>query len=100
MLLNQRSDSSESHFKSWNVQVRNAWRVSRETHTYLVENYFAKGQVSLRVQTYTRYSKFANNLLSSPTKEIYFLSKILISDHRSTVSKNVWYLNNLQMSTF
>ena len=31
----------------------------------------------------------------SPSKEIRFLSKVLISDPRSTVAKNIWYLNHL-----
>ena len=29
------------------------------------------------------------------TLEICFLSKILLNDHRSTIGKNVWFLNNL-----
>ena len=65
------------------------------THTFLVDNYFAEGQASLRVQTYTRYAKFVKKLLTSPSMEICFLSKILLNDHRSTVCKNVWHLNNI-----
>ena len=95
MLWNLRSEASESYFKSWNKQVRNAWRVSHMTHTYLVENYFAVGQASLRVQTYTRYGNFVKKLMTSPSKEIRFLSKILLNDPRSTIWKNVWYLNNM-----
>ena len=37
-------------------------------------------------------------LLNSPSKEIQFLSKILISDTRSIIAKNIWYLNKLTKS--
>ena len=95
MLYDLRSEYSEKYFKAWNVQIRNAWRVSEQTHTYLVENYFAAGQSSLRVQTFSKYSKFVQKLLQSPSKEIRFLSKVLKSDTRSTLGKNIWFLNNL-----
>ena len=45
MIWNLTSEYSEKFFRSWNIQVRNAWRVSN-----LVENYFAEGQPSLRTQ--------------------------------------------------
>ena len=34
-------------------------------------------------------------LLQSPSKEIRFLSKVLKSDTRSTLGKNIWFLNNM-----
>ena len=83
MLWNLRSEYSEKYFKAWNIQIRNAWQVSPMTHTYLVEHYFAKGQTSLRSQTYVKYTKFVQKLLQSPSKEIRFLSKILLSEPRT-----------------
>ena len=94
MLWNFRSEYAESYFKAWNIQVRLAWRVSPMTHTYLVEGYFSSGQLSLRNQIYSRYSKFVFKLNDSPSREIRFLSKVLLSDPRSTIRKNVWFLNN------
>ena len=91
MLYNLRSECSEKYFKAWNIQIRNAERVSEQTHTYLVENYFVAVQLSLRVQTFSKYLKFVQKLLQSPSKEIRFLGKVLKSDTRS----NIWILNNL-----
>ena len=51
--------------------------------------------MSLRNQVYSRYPKFLKKLLNSPSKEIRFLSKVLVSDPRSIIGKNIWYLNNL-----
>ena len=65
------------------------------THTYLVENYFAAGQQSLRSQIFTRYGQFVKKLLVSPSKEIRFLSAILLKDPSSTLWKNVYHINNL-----
>ena len=65
------------------------------THTFLVEDYFASGHVSLRNQIYSRYVKFIQKLSLSPSKEIRFLHRILVSDPRSNIKKNVWFLNNL-----
>ena len=33
--------------------------------------------------------------MRSPSKDIRFLSKILLNDPRSTICKNVWFLNDL-----
>ena len=49
----------------------------------------------MRVQTYTRYGNFVKKLSTSPSKDIRFLRKILLNDPRSTIWKNVWYLNNM-----
>ena len=54
-----------------------------------------KFMASLRSQTYVKYTKFVQKLLQSPSKEIWFLSKILINDPRSTIGKNVLFLDNL-----
>ena len=78
--------------------MRNLWHVSFMTHTYLVENFSALGQTSLRNQVYSRYSKFVHKLALSPSKEIRFLRRILISDSRSIIKKNIWFLNNLTKS--
>ena len=95
MLWNFRSDYAESFFKAWNIQIRNSWKVSYMTHTYLVEDYFASGYLSLRNQIYSRYAKFVQKLSVSPSNEIRFLYKVLLSDPRSNIQKNVWFLNNL-----
>ena len=48
--------------------------------------------------SHTGYSKFVHKLALSPSKEIRFLRRILISDSRSIIKKNIWFLNNLTRS--
>ena len=95
MLWDLRSDYAEKYFKAWNIQMRKAWMVPPMTHTYIVESYFATGHMSLRNQIYSRYAKFVQKLLNSPSKEIQFLSKLLTKDPRSTLNKNIWFLENV-----
>ena len=49
-------------------------------------------------QPWHRYSKFVHKLALSPCKKIRFLRRILISDSRSIIKKNIWFLNNLTKS--
>ena len=49
-------------------------------------------------QEYSRYSKFVQKLAFSPSKNIRFLRRILISDSRSVIKKNIWFLNNVTKS--
>ena len=91
MLWNLRSDYCEKYLKFSKHGMYNL----HMTDTYLVEHYFAAGQPSLRKQTFRKYSKFVQKLLQFPSKEICFLSKVLLNDPRSTLCKNVWFLNDL-----
>ena len=91
MLWNLRSDYCEKYLKFSKHGMYNL----HMTDTYLVEHYFAAGQPSLRKQTFRKYSKFVQKLLQFSSKEICFLSKVLLNDPRSTLCKNVWFLNDL-----
>ena len=42
-----------------------------------------------------RYPKFVKKLLDSPSKEVRFLSRVLLSDRRSQINKNVYYLSSV-----
>ena len=95
LLYDFRSEYAESLFKAWNIQVRLAWDVPPTTHTWLVEGYFCDRMKSLKNQVLGRYPKFVQKLLDSPSKEIRFLSRILLSDRRSQLNKNVYYLSTV-----
>ena len=95
LLYDFRSEYSESLFRAWNKQVRLSWNVSPMTHVWLVEGYFCEKFQSLRNQIFGRYPKFVKKLLDSPNKEIRFLSRMLISDRRSQLNKNIFHLNQI-----
>lgn len=89
MLYDLASQASQSYLKSWNTFVKLAWDVPRSTYTYLVENVLADKFVPFRKQIYSRYVNFFQNLLTSCSKEIRHLARIVSRDARSIVFKNV-----------
>ena len=67
-------------------------RVPRSTYTYLVEDFFASDQTSLRNQIMSRYPGFYRKLMASPSKEVRMLAMMVAGDPRSTTCKNLRYL--------
>ena len=92
MLWDLKGDSAEQYFKSWNTSVKLIFGVPRSTFTYLVEGYFAQNQPSLRRQILSRYPEFYRKLLTSPSKEVRVLARMVTGDPRSTTCKNLRYL--------
>ena len=60
-----------------------------------MEGYLAEGLVPLRHQIFSRYPGFVNRLLSSPSREVRGLVKIVMSDPRSTTCRNLRKLSGL-----
>ena len=92
MLWDLRSNPAEKYFKCWNTAVKLVYGVPRSTYTYLVEGYFAKDKPSLRTQVLSRYPGFFRKLVTSPSKEVRMLARMMATDPRSTTSKNLSYL--------
>jgi hypothetical protein len=93
MLWELQSTNAEQFFKSRNTTVKLVWGVARSTFRYLVEGFFAGEQISLRNQILSRYHGFFRGLLSSPSKEIRILARIVKDDPRSTTCRNLRYLS-------
>ena len=93
MIWNMKSEASEKFFKSWNTAVKLVYGVPRSTFTYLVEGHFAVNHTSLRNRILSRYSGFYRKLLSSPSREVQFLARVVASDPRSTSCKNLKLLS-------
>ena len=71
------SDTSESHFKSWNTAVKIVYNVPRSTFTYLVEGHLAAGFTSPPKQIMSRYPTFFQSLMNSPSREVALLARIV-----------------------
>lgn len=95
MLWSLNSVTTEQFFKCWNTCVKLAYDIPRSTFTYLVEGYFASTHTSLRNQVLSRYPRFFSNLLSSPSKEVRIVARLVKYDPRSTTSRNLQYLREL-----
>ena len=95
LLYDFQSEYASSLFKQWSVQARLAHGVRMETHTNVVEGFLCSDIVSLKTQVLSRYPKFVRKLLGSSSKEIRFLSRILVTDQRSNLCRNISYLSDL-----
>lgn len=93
MLWDLQSNPAEQYFKCWNTCVKLVHDVPRSTYTYLVEGYLAREQTSLRTQVLSRYPGFYRKLLSSPSKEVRMLVKMVSKDPRSITCRNLKYLS-------
>ena len=94
MLWDLGSPTSEQFFKCWNTCVKLCNDVPRSTFTYLVEGWFVAGMIPLRNQVISRYPGFYRKLLSSPSREIRALARIVSNDPRSTTCKNLRFLRS------
>ena len=95
MLYDLQSQGSQSYFKSWNTFVKLAWDVPLDTYTYIVENCLAEKFVPLRKQIYSRYVNFFQNLLTSSSKEVRHLARIVSRDAKSTVFRNIQLIKEI-----
>ena len=95
MLWSLRSGEVESYFKSWNTCVKLLNNVPRNTFTYLVEDYFAKGQPTLRNQVLSRYCGFFHSLLNSQSQEVRLLCNMVARDRNSNTADNLKYIEEL-----
>ena len=60
-----------------------------------MEGYFAESQTSLRNQLLARYPGFYRKLLSSPSKEVRVIARMVSADPRSTTCRNLRYLREV-----
>ena len=95
MLWSLRSEAAESFFKCWNTCVKLINQVPRNTFTYLVEDFLAKDQPSLRNQVLGRYGGFFQSLLKSPNQEARLLCNIVARDRNSNTADNMEFIKKL-----
>ena len=75
--------------RAWYPCVKLCHNVPRSTHTYLVENVLASEFTPIRTEIMARYGKFYSSLKKSISTEVQFMSRIVMTDVRSTTSRNL-----------
>ena len=89
MLWDLYGTQAEQFCRCWNVCVKLSWDLPRSTHVIFVDHLLACGFPSIRQQVLTRYVKFFRSLLSSPSKEVAVISRIVGSDASTNTGKNL-----------
>ena len=95
MLWPLASHSSQMYFRAWNTAVKLTHNVPRSTFTYLVEDFFADKETSLRNQVTARYPGFIHSLLQSPCPEVRVLCRVASADPDSTKNANIQYVKDV-----
>ena len=81
------SPSCERLYKAWNVAVRLAWNVPRETHRYLIED--ISGCLHPKVMLASRLVKFVEQLKSSMKMGVRVLASLAVNDQRTVLGQNL-----------
>ena len=88
MLWDLQGDMASQYFSSWKTCVKLAWGVPRGTHSYFLD-YLSGGLISARRDILGRYVGFYKNLLSSPSREVNILARIVAKDIRTNTARNL-----------
>ena len=89
MLWNLFGEPADQYFRCWNTCVKLCWDLPRSTHVYFIDNLLSCGFPSIRQQVLTRYVKFYRSLLSSPSKEVAVLARIVGRDASTNTGRNL-----------
>lgn len=89
MLWNLYSEQTEKYFRCWNTCVKLCWDLPRSTHTYFVDSFLSHGLPSIRQQILARYPKFYSSLLTSPSKEVAVMARIVGCNASTTTGSNL-----------
>ena len=81
------SSNCDRVYKAWNVAVRFAWNVPRETHRYLIEE--ISGCLHPKVMLASRLVKFVEQLRTSTKMGVRMLASLALSDQRSVLGRSM-----------
>ena len=76
-------------YRAWQVTVRDAWSVPRQTHTYIVDHLLSGNLPHIRQLILRRYSKFVQTLKRSKNPVISALAYWCVNTRLSTTGNNV-----------
>ena len=88
MLWNLFGEDANMVYRCWNTAVKLAWRVPRNTFTFLVDRVLSMGISSVRDSLFRRYGLFLKSLSLSAATEVQVLAAITENDLRSTTGQN------------
>ena len=97
MLWRLDSQPAQQLMRCWNTCVRDAWGVSRATHTATVR-WLSSPHSSLREDLLARWVKYYQSLLSSDSPEVATIARIAAADLRTTTGANNRLIVDLGLS--
>ena len=89
MLWELGSEMALQYFNAWNPCVKLAWQVPRASHTYFIDHLLSCGLTSVRRDTLARYTRFARNLIASPSMAVAVMCWVAKHDIRTVTGSNI-----------
>ena len=81
------SSDCDRLYRAWNVTMRQALNLPRNTHRYLIEA--VSNCLHLKVMLCSRYCKFVNAILTSPKYPVRLMGSLCVNDQRTIMGKNL-----------
>ena len=96
MLWDLFGEEAAKFFRCWNTCTKLCWDLPRNTPVYFVDHILSCGFPSIRQQVLSRYIKFYRSLLTSPSKEVAVIARIVGKDASTNTGCN---LLNISLET-
>ena len=74
-------------YNAWNVTVRQAFKVPRNTHRYLIEP--VSQSPHLKTLLCSRYCRFVDSILNSPKLQVRMIGRQCVADLRTKMGNNI-----------
>ena len=97
MLWRLDSQPAQQLMRCWNTCVRDAWGVSRATHTATVR-WLSTPHTSLKEDLLARWVKYYQSLLNSDSPEVSTIARVAAADLRTTTGANNRLIVDLGLS--
>ena len=88
MLWDLYSEAANKAYRAWNVTVKMAHDLPRQTRTFIVENYLCP-LPSARQMILKRYVQYVQSLLNSENPVISQLASLSVNSTRSVTGRNI-----------
>ena len=87
MLWDLEGDLANQYFNTWGTCVKLAWDLPRAMHSYFLGP--LSGLITVKWDVLSRYAGFYRGLLSSPSREVGIMARLVAKDLRTTTASNM-----------
>ena len=88
MLWDLEDELADQYFNTWSTCIKLAWDLPRATHSFFLGP-LSGGLITAKWDIITRYAGFYRGLLTSPSREVNIMARLVVNDIRTTTAKNI-----------
>lgn len=87
-----RGEAAQMLYSAWRTNVKLAWKLPRNTHSYFIDSLLAPQITPPSVSLMMRQLTFFQGLLASPSIEVQVVSRLSARDMRTTLGSNLAHI--------